>query len=194
MYYDYAYARKDGESSDQFQVQITDDCGQNWSTRVNKSTDNLTTVDANVYFSFNPIESMWKEQRVSLNPFVGSPKVQAAFIIEGSGGNFLYIDNIRFGVPNLSAEELNIANLNFKVSPNPNNGNASIEFNLLGREKIELILVDIIGNPIFHSELNYKAGQHQMDLNDLKPNLDPGIYYINYKIGSSFGTKQIIVL
>ena len=194
MYYDYAYARKDGESLDQFQVQITDDCGQNWSTRVNKSTDNLTTIDANIFFSFNPVESMWKEQRVSLNPFVSSPKVQAAFIIEGSGGNFLYIDNIRFGVPNLSTEELIAANLNFKVSPNPNNGNASIEFNLLGTEKIELILVDILGNQIFHSDLNYKAGQYQMALNDLKPNLDPGIYYINYRIGTSMGTKQIIVL
>lgn len=194
MYYDYAYARKDAESSDRFQVQITDDCGQNWSTRVNKSTDNLTTIDANIFFTFNPTINMWKEQRVSLNPFVGSSDVQASFIMEGSGGNFLYIDHIRFGVPNLSTEEFIIKNLHFRVSPNPNNGNARIEFNLLKNEKIELVLVDILGNKIFHSDLNYRAGQYQVDLNTLKPDLNSGMYYINYKIGSHQGTKQIVVL
>ena len=194
MYYDYAYARKDAESSDQFQVQITDDCGQNWSTRVNKSTNNLTTIDANIFFPFNPTEDMWKEQRVSLNPFVGSSDVQAAFIMEGSGGNFLYIDHIRFGVPNLNLEEFTIENLHFKVSPNPINGNTKIEFNLLRNEIMELVLVNVLGNKVFHSEQNYKSGQYQLDLNTLIPNLKSGIYYISFKIGHYKGTEQILVL
>ncbi|MCS5663749.1 MAG: M43 family zinc metalloprotease [Flavobacteriales bacterium] len=193
MYYDYAYARKNHESADELKVKISSNCGQTWSNRLAKSTDNLVTVSTNYFFDFNPTDALWEEQRISLNPWVGDSHVQAVFEFAGSNGNYLYIDNIRFGVPSLSTEELTASNIHLEVFPNPNDGNAIIQFNLLNPHKVELNLTNVLGKQICSMNENYKSGQHQIDLKTLMPDLKPGLYFLNCTIGNYRETKQIVV-
>ena len=117
LYYDYAYARKSTLSADELNVKISDDCGQSWINRLSKTTDDLTTTSANVYFNFSPSPELWEEQRISLSSWTGESQVQALFEFSGSNGQYLYIDNIHFGVPNLSSEELTVNNLHLEVFP-----------------------------------------------------------------------------
>ena len=193
LYYDYAYARKSALSEDELNVKISDDCGQTWINRLSKTTDDLTTTSSNAYFNFIPTETLWKEQRISLSSWTGESQVQALFEFSGSNGQYLYIDNIRFGVPNLSSEELTVNNLHLEVFPNPSYGDAHIKFNLLNPHMIELELIDVLGKEISSLSSNFNAGQHQLNLDALKPKLKPGLYFLNCIIGNYKETQQVIV-
>ena len=194
MYYDYAYARKNTESEDELKVRISGDCGTTWTNRLTKSTDNLATVSTNYFFGFTPTATQWEQQKINLNAWAGDPNVQAVFELNGANGNYLYIDNIRFGVPNLSIDEFTADNLNLEVFPNPNNGNALIEFNLLNPFTIEVSLVDVLGRELSVSQHNLKAGLHSIDLQSLQSNIKAGMYFLHFTLGSYTQTKQIIVL
>ena len=193
LYYDYAYARKSSLSADELNVKISDDCGQTWINRLSKNTDALTTTYSNAYFNFIPTESLWEEQRISLSSWTGESQVQALFEFSGSNGQYLYIDNIRFGVPNLSSEELIFNNLHLEVFPNPSYGNAYIKFNLLNPHMVELKLIDFLGKEISSLSSNFNAGQQQLNLDILKHNLKPGLYFLNCIIGNYKETQRIIV-
>jgi len=194
MYYDYAYARKNSESSDELKVRISSNCGNTWVNRLTKSTDNLATVTTNYFFDFSPTITQWEQQKINLNTWVGEAHVQAAFEFTGANGNYLYIDNIRFGVPNIGIEEFTSANLNLAVFPNPNHGSAQVEFNLLNPFKVEISIVDVLGNELSVAQHNLKAGLHSLDLNQLQDNIKPGLYFLHFSLGSITQTKQVIVL
>ena len=193
LYYDYAYARKSALSADELNVKISDDCGQTWINRLSKNTDALTTTSSNAYFNFIPTESLWREQRISLSSWTGESQVQALFEFSGSNGQYLYIDHIRFGVPNLSSEELTVNNLHLEVFPNPNYGDAHIEFNLLNPHMVELKLINVLGKEISTLKSNFTSGLHQLNLDVLKSELKPGLYFLNCIIGNYKETQQVIV-
>lgn len=194
MYYDYAHARKSAQSADELHIKVSKDCGQTWSNRLSRDTDDLITTSSNAYFNFTPTNSdLWEEQRISLNAWAGEAQVQALFEFSGSNGQYLYIDNIRFGVPNLSLEELTANNLHLEVFPNPSYGDAHIQFNLLNPYPVELKLIDVLGKEISTLSSNFNAGQHKLNLDVIKPDLKSGIYFLHGMIGNYKETKQVIV-
>lgn len=194
LYYDYAHARKSAQSADELHIKISKDCGQTWSNRLSRDTDDLITTSSNAYFNFTPNNpDLWEEQRISLNAWAGEAQVQALFEFSGSNGQYLYIDNIRFGVPNISLEELTANNLHLEVFPNPSYGDAHIQFNLLNPYLVELKLINILGKEISTLSSNFNAGQHQLNLDVLKPDLKSGIYFLHCMIGNYKETKQVIV-
>jgi PKD repeat protein len=193
MYYDYAYAKKSPNSDDILRVRVSDDCGTNWLTRITKDSDDLATVNGNLLFTFTPDADDWETQKINLTPWAGRDQLQ--FLIEFSGeqGNYLYLDNIRFAVPSLGINELLEETLNLEVYPNPNKGNASVRFNVLSSQIIQLELVDVLGNKIHTIIQNYKTGQHQLDLSDFKDDLNAGMYFLNCTIGSYKETMRVVV-
>lgn len=193
MYYDYAYVIKNSLTDDQLKVSFTRDCGANWQTRLNKNSENLITQEGNYIFPFTPSQSSWETQKININSWAGDETVQAMFEFNGTGGNYLYIDNIRFGVPLLSNYELLTKTLNFKVYPNPNNGTAIIEFNLLKSTSTLFTIVDVIGNKVSSNRLDLSMGIQKVSLESLQENLKPGIYFLEAKFGSYEETKKIIV-
>ena len=194
MYYDYAYARKNTESEDELKVKISGDCGYTLTNRLTKNTDNLTTVSTNYFFDFTPNSTQWEEQKINLNAWAGDQNVQAVFEFNGTNGNYLYIDNIRFGVPNLNIDEFTANNLNLEIFPNPNNGNAQLSFNLLNPFTIEIRLVDVLGNELSVNQHNLKSGLHSIDLQSLKEDIKPGMYFLHFSLGSYTQTKQVLIL
>lgn len=193
MYFDYAYARKSVNSDDVFRIKVSDDCGNSWLTRLSKNTENLTTVNSNYSPAFTPNSNQWETQKVNINPWAGEDQLQFKFEFSGQDGNYLYIDNIRFGVPTLTVNELIKQTLNLNVSPNPNNGNASIKFNVLQAQTVELILLDLLGNVIISHKDLYNTGQHKVDLQKLNSEIKPGLYFLKCTVGDYSETQQVIV-
>jgi PKD repeat protein len=193
MYYDYAYAKKSPNSNDVLRVRVSDDCGMNWMTRITKYSDDLATVSGNILFTFTPDADEWETQKINITPWAGRDQLQ--FLIEFSGeqGNYLYLDNIRFAVPSIGLNELIAETLNLEVYPNPTTGNASIKFNVLNPQTIQLELVDILGNRIHKNTADYKAGSYKMNLTDFKANLNAGLYFIKCTIESYTETIRVVV-
>ena len=193
MYYDYAYAKKSPNSNDVLRVRVSDDCGMNWMTRITKDSDDLATVSGNILFTFTPDADEWETQKINITPWAGRDQLQ--FLIEFSGeqGNYLYLDNIRFAVPSIGLNELIAETLNLEVYPNPTTGNASIKFNVLNPQSIQLELVDILGNRIHKNTADYKTGSYKMNLTDFKANLNVGFYFIKCTIESYTETIRVVV-
>ena len=58
---------------------------------------------------------------------------------------------------------------------------------------VELKLIDVLGKEISTLSSNFNAGQHQLNLNSIKPELKPGLYFLNCIIGNYKETQQVIV-
>tara|TARA_B100000780_G_C20989557_1_gene395699 strand:- start:242 stop:826 length:585 start_codon:yes stop_codon:yes gene_type:complete len=193
MYYDYAYAKKSISSDDILRLRVSEDCGTNWLTRITKDSDDLKTVNGNYLFTFTPDADEWETQGINLTPWAGRDQLQFLIEFSGENGNYLYLDNIRFAVPSIGVNELVTETLNLEVFPNPNNGEASIKFNVLNPKTIQLELVDILGNVIHRNTDIYKAGQHKLSLADFKSNLNAGMYFMNCTIGTYKETIIVVV-
>lgn len=193
MYYDYAYAKKSPSSDDVLRIRVSEDCGTNWFTRITKDSDDLVTVSGNHLFTFTPEVDEWETQKINLTPWAGRDQLQFLIEFSGENGNYLYLDNIRFAVPSLGINELVAETLNLEVYPNPNNGEASIKFNVLNPQAIQLELVDVLGNVIHRNTDTYKAGQYQLSLADFKENLNAGMYFMNCTVGTYKETIRVVV-
>jgi PKD repeat protein len=193
MYFDYAYAKRNANSNDLLRIKVSDNCGSTWMTRLSKDSENLTTVNSNYSLTFTPTSNQWETQKVNINPWAGESHLQFKMEFSGVEGNYLYIDNIRFGVPNLSVNELIAKTLDLNVAPNPNNGNALITFNMLQPQTINFHLVDLLGNTIISYQDEFNTGQHKINLANLNSEIKPGLYFLKCTIGDYSETQQVIV-
>ncbi|MCE3229947.1 MAG: hypothetical protein K0S32_4498 [Bacteroidetes bacterium] len=77
----------------------------------------------------------------------------------------------------------------FTVFPNPAKDQVTVSFNDYLKEEKELVVYNLLGEQVKHSEVRCWETQTTLNLENLKP----GIYYIEVKSSSSKGTKKIIV-
>ncbi len=101
--YDYAYSQGvtyPGSTNmplDTFELQITQDCGQTFTTIWKKWGADLQTIgDPNlpVGVAFTPTNNQWKHVNFYLNPVIGNKDFQVYFTAKGNGQNNLYVDNV----------------------------------------------------------------------------------------------------
>lgn len=101
--FDYAYALglkfpgSSGLPADTLEVQITQDCGQTFTTIWKKWGADLETISpaASNGASFIPTSiAQWKSVNVYLSPIIGTTDFQAYFVAKSNKQNNLYLDNI----------------------------------------------------------------------------------------------------
>ncbi|OWY25003.1 hypothetical protein C7N43_17450 [Sphingobacteriales bacterium UPWRP_1] len=91
--FDVAYARYDATFFDALQVQISTDCGQNFTAVYNKSGSVLATAP-DITAAFTPADcSQWRTETIDLTPYCGNTVLLRFAAINGFGNN-LFIDNI----------------------------------------------------------------------------------------------------
>ena len=126
LYFDYAYAKRNGQSDDLLTILISDDCGLSWTERKDLTTNELVTNGGSYISSaFIPNNDQWEEEYVNLNPWAGNGSVKVKFQFTGEDGNYLYIDNVRLGLEEVILEDI--------LSPNKF---LIKRIDLLGRETI----------------------------------------------------------
>jgi len=92
-----------------------------------------------------------------------------------------------------SVEELLSDNLNLQLNPNPFNSQVTINFNLLVKEYVKIMIFDI--NGIKLTELNDSylfAGEHQFVWN--AENYNSGVYYCQLFIGKNIKTIKLVLI
>jgi len=193
LYFDYAYAKRNSATDDELVVNISSNCGTTWQKRLSKDSEDLQTNPNNYLLPFEPSSEEWGTERLSLNSWVGNNEVQVLFEFSGSGGNYLYIDNIQFGVPLLDVESQKINSPYLKIYPNPSNGNSVITFEVNTNSKVRLSLYDLLGREIGHKTNHYSSGTHNISLHSLKQNIKSGSYWLIYQSESHTQTLRIIV-
>ena len=196
-YFDLAYAKRSGNTSDILEVHVSDDCGRTWTKRwdreCNEDTDDLSTNGGgNVVFPFTPSSAHWEQQNVNINNYAGRSNVSLKFVFSGSGGNWLYIDNfVVCETSQLSLNKDSFSDLN--IFPNPSKGDATIEFSLYKDSEIEIALSNLYGAVLAQERMDLKAELNSIQLKDLYSSLKSGVYFIKITQDGVSATKKVVI-
>ena len=196
-YFDLAYAKRSGNTSDILEVHVSDDCGRTWSKRwdreCNEDTDDLSTNGGgNVVFPFTPSSAHWEQQNVNINNYAGRSNVSLKFVFSGSGGNWLYIDNfVVCETSQLSLNKDSFSDLN--IFPNPSKGDATIEFSLYKDSEIEITLSNLYGAVLAQERMDLKAELNSIQLKNLYSSLKSGVYFIKITQDGVSATKKVVI-
>ena len=196
-YFDVAYAKRSGNTSDILEVHVSDDCGRTWSKRwdreCNEDTDDLSTNGGgNVVFPYTPSSAHWEQQNVNINNYAGRSNVSLKFVFSGSGGNWLYIDNfVVCETSQLSLNKDSFSDLN--IFPNPSKGDATIEFSLYKDSEIEITLSNLYGAVLAQERIDLKAELNSIQLKDLYSSLKTGVYFIKITQDGISATKKVVI-
>lgn len=190
-----AFSRKDTSAKSYLRIYISTDCGQSWFIRyVNKAGSGLSTVPVFVTPPFVPNPWDWREEVVNLSGSQGK-RIRIKFTLEDNGnGNYLYLDHINLGGHPLGMQPQNMP-VEFKVYPNPSEGNATIAFTP-NTDNVTLEVYNISGKLMGSRTVkSLIAGkQSKVQLHTITGTLPTGYYLI--KVSSSNGiavSKPIVV-
>jgi PKD repeat protein len=190
MTFDVAYAQKNASDISSLKVFATNNCGQQWMPRYNKSGTNLSTAPATTS-SFVPSALEWRTETVNLNSgsINGKPAVRLKFEFTNNMGNNIYVDNINI-TGNITGIDEHTTLAAFDVYPNPSAGNTNVSFTIEQRQEVNILVTDITGREMIHYSNEYNSGDHSVLLTD---RLLPGIYMITLTSGNTSLTRKLIV-
>lgn len=177
LFFDYAFAARNNDDSDQLEVYVSRDCGQNWIRRRFYTGGRLRT-SANTTGIFVPNSpSQWKTESINFNAFIGNDPIIIKFVFENGGGNNFFIDNIRFGEgQDVSISEFAAADM--ALYPNPTDGRFKLSLSDLSDRELRLEIIDLSGKVVYSQDLQSKGPSLDMSL-DLK--LKAGAYMLNLR-------------
>jgi len=108
-------------------------------------------------------------------------------------GNFVINAN-RIKLSDLSFTGIAIHDVtgNFKVYPNPSNGNITVEYSMMEPSEMKVSVTDGSGRTVFKGLINQQVlGEHTLVLHT--GNLEAGVYTLHFSTANSSGTKQFII-
>jgi len=173
---------------DRLRVDLSTDCGQNFSPVYNKHGFTLAT-GSNATTSWVPtLSSDWRKETVDLSTYIGA-KVTLRFVNINGLGNNLYIDNINVNVsPPLGLDPITNT-FNLDVFPNPTNGETTINLNEKLAEDLEVEIVSMSGKVLFKSSLAAGKSSLTLDLSQLPA----AIYLLRMQTNSIVDIRKVVV-
>lgn len=188
----YAYAKKDSSNSDRLQLYITNNCNNTWIQRVNLVSPALETA-AITAIPFVPANSTeWKQASASIPSTYFSPNFRFKFVYTSNGGNNIYIDDINLDV-NAGINNMDEINASLKLFPNPASEQINISFLLTVAKKINISIVNILGQTIYNSGKEmYSEGEHNITLNS--KGISAGMYFIKIADETTDLKKTLVIL
>lgn len=187
--FDHAYAYYSASLFDSLRVELSNDCGETWTTVFHDGKDGLATAPATTA-AFTPTATQWASNSIDISAFNGSAELLMRFIGESGYGNNLFVDNINVtalvGVKEL---ELNT----FSIRPNPTSSVAQVIFGLEKAESIQLSVYNAQGALVQSRNLgDLPSGEHIVNLE--ATSLTSGTYRIVLQGKEGVATAQWMIV
>lgn len=186
LYFDYAYKGISDITGQEFTIEVSKDCGENWIEIYEK--DDLELISQGEYFAtapedtaYNPnpwipTNSQWKKLTISMGSFAGESEVMIRIRTAGIDGHYLYLDNFELTSSPVSVmEENEIGSL---LTSAPGFIRINPKFNL--KNITSLSIFDVQGKQVLF--------QSTFDDFNIHHRLSEGIYLIQIKLT---GVNQI---
>lgn len=101
LYFDVAYTKFDDASPDVLDVEVSTDCGANWTSVYSKTHTDLQTTTTPVTLPNNWIPSTpenWRKEIINLGAYIGNPNVTIRFKNKSGYGTRIWIDNVNVAI------------------------------------------------------------------------------------------------
>ncbi|MEP7263524.1 MAG: T9SS type A sorting domain-containing protein, partial [Bacteroidota bacterium] len=190
MNFDVAFARKNNSDASSLKVSATNNCGQGWMMRYNKSGAGLETAPLSTSL-FVPTALQWRNETVNLlsNAISGKPAIRLKFEFTNDQGNNIYIDNINI-TGNTNTIDVLDGVSEFNLFPNPSQGDFHVYFKLEKKLSILYSVKDITGREIISERKEFEAGNQEVII---ASKLVPGIYIFTLATTNSQYAQKLIV-
>jgi hypothetical protein len=168
----YTPAGNAGNTWDTLQVLVSTDCGLTYRTIYKKWGANLITRTSATRVAFTPNAAEWRQERLNISEFISQGNVLIAFMNTSGNENDIYLDDINISTVTVNP---NLKEAGFLVTPNPTNGEISVQFyphpaglqsisiyNVSGQEVAKMVLpAGEVGTNVFNFNLrNDAAGMY----------------------------------
>lgn len=102
-----------------------------------------------------------------------------------------YQDSMRGGIPQVGINESNFNEKEYKVYPNPSEGDFSIEYSLNYPAYVSLDVYDLLGKKVYSQyQGTQKAGEHLYKVNQAMPS---SVYFIKLSVNDQSFVKRLVV-
>lgn len=191
--FDYAYAQGiqfPGSSNlplDTLEIQITQDCGQTFTTIWKKWGEGLQTINdssGSIFIPANP--GQWKNTNIYLNPVIGTEDFQVYFVAKSNKQNNLYIDNINIYTKILPKR---LKDQGYLIYPNPFRNSLVIRNYRVPVTLQSERIYNSIGQLVWAKDLN-GTGNTEMTV-DLS-NLAAGVYIVKLQYLEKTVVQKIV--
>lgn len=192
--FDHAYAYYNATFFDSLRVEISNNCGDTWTTLFYDGKDGLSTAppvaSPDGSAGFVPTADQWVSNAVDISDFNGSPEVLVRFVGISGFGNNLFVDNINVTTV-VGVKELQLNS--FSLRPNPTSDVAQVRFSLEKSERITLSVFNAQGALVRTQNLgDLTSGDHVVSLD--ANGLTNGSYRVVLQGNEGVATAQWIVL
>jgi PKD repeat protein len=166
LVFDRAYIKLKDISKDQLKIYISPDCGLTWNLEKILGDSTLPTKPGFSNMTFIPEKNDWKKTTINLSkePYLNSKNLHVRFELEGSQGNYLYLDNINL-ISSRKTKDFKFINQELEIYPNP-----------IIKEKIKAVLhlntntdfhlkiIDVLGRKIYSSKKKGIKGKNNIEI------------------------------
>lgn len=188
----YAQLPNSDDADNKLQVQVSQDCGKTWSTRLTKAGTTLATVSPQSAIFTPNNAAQWRQETVVLGSFVNSTNAKIRFRFTAGSGNNIFIDDINIsGVSGINDASNDAAA--FNIFPNPTDNEASILFNLEKKSNVTLKVIDMLGNVVYtYANNQLPAGDNKLVIDKLQVQA-AGIYFVQMQINNTTLSKKLVI-
>jgi len=186
-----AHAQYNTSSADRLDIEVSTDCGLNWSPLYTNSGPSLATVAPVGNAGYVPTSAAdWRQESVSLDPVAGQANVLIRFRGISDYGNNLYIDEINVPVSTVAVEEAEQDDLSVSLFPNPVRESATIRGFNPGSGHISISLRNTLGQIILEEELGAVQGAFEFSIPTAS--LSEGVYTTEVRSGNLLSVRRLV--
>lgn len=186
----WAYAKSDPNYSDELSVQISTDCGVNFTQIFYRTGAALATGITQITPYIPDSNTVWKLCNVNLASYATSDHAIIKIVNVTDGGNNLYIDNINIGTSaTVGVEEIALNADNVQVFPNPSHGIFQLAIKNFQTTKTKIEIYNVLGKRIGNLQLAFDKKEMNIDLSS-EPK---GIYFVRISSENNSVSKKIII-
>jgi hypothetical protein len=159
---------------DTLEIQVTQDCGQTFTTIFKKwGLDLQTVLNVNNSIPFAPASgSSWQNVKLYLTPAIGVQSFQVYFVAKSNKQNNLYVDNINIYTITLPQR---LKDQGYLIYPNPFTGSLLIQHFRPPVDLQNISIYNSLGQLVWQLKVNGQANT-QIPVNLGK--LAPGVYIV----------------
>ncbi len=176
-------------SNDRLRVQISTDCGLNWTDAFNKAGSTLATAPATTAAYTPSSPTQWRSETVDLTSYNGQNDILIRFQATSNYGNNLYIDEVALSAT-VGVVDLTKA-WGLSVYPNPVNDMAQVKLSLDHSSSLSFSIRNMLGQTVRTQNVGHlDAGDQLIDVDFSQ--LDAGMYLLEIRLGSNVVHHRMI--
>ena len=176
-----------GNNWDTLEVLLSKDCGVSYTSLYKKWGAKLVTTATERTDSFEPTASEWRRDSINLTPYINTGNIMLAFRNIAEYENNIYLDDINLKTITINP---NLKKTGFMVTPNPSDGNISVQFfpNPVNLKAVQLY--NLLGQKI--TETVVASGQVSTAYNFDISRYPAGTYIVRAIFSDKVLTKKIV--